>query len=132
MSPFEQRSVMALNHRDGRPHDAGELEGRHLGSESVRGEGRAEVVDPRRSRDPGRLNCRGPLPTSEVVEPEEPTAGTGEEVARYPGRELPEGGVESSAPPTTTKARARGPASALFVNRRLQTTTRMLASQERD
>ena len=46
----EQRAVVALDHPHGRAHDPRELEHADAGGERVRGERRAQVVDPRRLR----------------------------------------------------------------------------------
>jgi hypothetical protein len=79
---------MALDHPDARPHETGELEHGHTSGECVRGEGRAEVVDPRRSLDARRLNRGRPLAPPEVVEIEEPATRRREQDRRInPRRE---------------------------------------------
>jgi hypothetical protein len=66
----EERPVLALDHPHARPHHAGELEHGHGCGESVGGERRPQVVDPRRGRDAGRLDRDRPLAAAEVVEVE--------------------------------------------------------------
>jgi hypothetical protein len=80
-----------LDHHDGRAHDPGELEGCDAGGKRAARERRAEVIDPRRPRDPRRLSGGRPFATPEIVEVDPPaTAGREDERRIQPSRNTTE------------------------------------------
>ena len=89
---LKQRAVVALDHRHARAHDTGQLEDRHAGGQRIRGEGGAQVIDPRRFADRGGLDRRTPFAAAEV--------GQVERTPRRAGNTYGEsslGGITSSA-----------------------------------
>jgi hypothetical protein len=66
----DERPIVALDHRNRRAHDAGELKDGHTGGEGVRGKRGAKVIDARRRVDARCLDRRPPRSLAEVVEVE--------------------------------------------------------------
>ena len=72
-------TVVALDHRDARAHEAGDREDRDAGAQCERGVGMAEVVEMTKRIDTSRDLRRLPVAASETAEVDVPTARVGEE-----------------------------------------------------
>jgi hypothetical protein len=72
-------TVVAVDHRDARAHEAGDGEDRDAGAQCERGVGMPEVVEMTKRVDASRdLRCL-PVAASETAEVDVPTARVGEE-----------------------------------------------------
>jgi hypothetical protein len=84
----QQRPVVALDHPNRRAHDPGKLEHGHPGSQRVRGERGAQVIDAGGPTNPCCLDRRCPLAASEVIEVHQPAMRCREDQDCFkPGRD---------------------------------------------